>query len=164
MSSQASVDSFNELVAYHVALNDLFQRHQEALLLLDLPRSITLMEEYQTDLARHIAAEEAVILPVYGNRAGPVPGGTLEIFLAEHRKMAQTVEGFLADLHAMAPVPQEAIALLDKECTYKHLVNHHDTREENLLYRWMDRITTVEERKVLVRRFVQMNGPIPQAG
>lgn len=161
MSLESMVESFNELMSYHEGLFDLFERHQEALLLFDLPLAIRLLEEFQRDMARHIAAEEAVILPVYGNRAGPVPGGTLEIFLAEHRKMKQVIESLLDEARQLQPVPRPMIAFLDREFTFKHLMSHHDKREENLLYRWMDRITTPDERRVLIRRFLEMNGPIP---
>lgn len=163
MSDEPLVESFNDLVRYHETLFDLFERHQEAALLLDLPGAIRLLEEFKREMARHIDAEEAVILPVYGNRAGPVPGGTLEIFLAEHRKMGQMIESLLDELRRMQPAPRDMIAFLDKEFTFKHLMNHHDKREENLLYRWMDRITTPDERRVLVRRFLEMNGPMPRS-
>lgn len=39
---------------------------------------------------------------------------------------------------------------------FKHLAEHHDFREKNILYPWLDRITTEEERSSLLK---QCRGP-----
>lgn len=158
MSSEPVFTSFNELAACHEVLTDLFVRHQEAVLALDLPRARVLLERFREAFVRHVEAEETIILPVYGGRVGPVPGGSVEIFEAEHRKMRQMLDSLTVDIERLAPVARDVLAFLDREFTFRHLVEHHDKREENLLYRWMDRITTSDERAVLIARFVERNG------
>jgi hypothetical protein len=39
---------------------------------------------------------------------------------------------------------------MDRQAMYKHLVEHHDRREQNVLYPQLDRITSPEERAVLL--------------
>ncbi|NDD28593.1 MAG: hemerythrin domain-containing protein [Proteobacteria bacterium] len=138
----------------------LLERHMEAVLLLDFSRASELLRHFGHEMRRHIEAEETVILPVFGDRAGPVPGCTSDVFLAEHRKMLSMIDDGLAVLSTKSPTPREALTYLDKAFTLKHLVEHHDRREENLLYPWMDRITTSGERGALLRRFIEMNGPL----
>ena len=43
------------------------------------------------------------------------------------------------------------IALLYAEAQFKHLLQHHDLREENLLYPTLDRVASEEERQELLR-------------
>jgi hemerythrin-like domain-containing protein len=102
-----------------------------------------------------VRAEEDLLLPVY-RRAGPIPGGAVELFTSEHRKMLEYVEQFkgtLARLQEQPPnLKREVIALLDVQATFKHLVEHHDLREQNILYPTLDRVTGEEERRELLAR------------
>jgi hypothetical protein len=42
------------------------------------------------------------------------------------------------------------IKLFDEEATFKHVVEHHDLREQNILYPTLDRVTTEVERQELL--------------
>lgn len=152
------VDSFTQLLAVHETLDQLFDRHMEALLLLELSRASYLLHRYETELVAHIEAEERVILPVYGARTGAIPGGSVEIFKAEHQKIRSMLAGFTESIKTLEAQPRDVLGLLDKEFTFKHLMDHHDRREANLLYLSMDRITSEEERRDLLRR---MERPAP---
>ena len=44
------------------------------------------------------------------------------------------------------------IELLDRERTFKHLVEHHDAREHDHLYPQLDRLTSAAERDELAER------------
>lgn len=160
MPRERLVETFEALISCHAALMRLFERHMEAVLLLDFRRASELLVHFRQALRRHIEAEETVILPVFGDRAGPVPGCTSDVFLAEHRKMLSMIDDGLDMLAPTSPTPREALSCLDKAFTLKHLLEHHDRREENLLYPWMDRITTGAERETLLRRFIEMNGSL----
>ena len=71
------------------------------------------------------------------------------------------MRGFLQEFHrAIVQMQTEEparfrraiIALMDRQFMYKHLVEHHDLREKNILYPWLDRITSDEERVRLIKK------------
>jgi hemerythrin-like domain-containing protein len=145
--------SFLQLLETHGQLDALFLSHQEALLSLDIDGATALLQEFEKGLRAHIRAEEELLLPVY-RRAGPIPGGAPELFTTEHRKMLEYVEGFketLRQLQNSSPtLKREIIALLDDQAQFKHLVEHHDLREHNILYPALDRVTDEGERRELL--------------
>jgi hemerythrin-like domain-containing protein len=80
-----------------------------------------------------------------------VPGGAVELFIAEHKK----IRGFLAEFRQALgelrkqkglALKHKAIELLDREGMYHGLLQHHHAREQNALYPWLDLLTSVEER------------------
>src|SRR5687767_1764932 len=89
----AGTPSFLSLVGTHEQLDALFLTHQEALLSLEIDRARALLEQFESGLRDHVRAEEELLLPVY-RRAGPIPGGAVELFTSEHRKMLEFVEQF----------------------------------------------------------------------
>lgn len=146
--------SFLLLVRVHEELNELFLAHQEALLEQDIARARERLQQYEHALLAHMLPEEEVLLPVYA-RAGAIPGGPQELFLGEHRKMREFLQRFQATLAELGSHPPDLrrrlIGLLDEQAMFKHLVEHHDLRERNILYPALDRVTTVEERRELLR-------------
>ncbi|MBI2087908.1 MAG: hemerythrin domain-containing protein [Deltaproteobacteria bacterium] len=149
--------SFLELLAVHEEADELFLRHQEALLSLDIQSAMSILGRYEGKLLAHMRDEEALLLPVYQARTKDVPGGPLELFLGEHRKMRGFIEEFHATLAQLcaqdgSTLKRSVIGLLDRQCMYKHLVEHHNLREKNILYPWLDRITSEEERAELLVR------------
>ncbi len=149
--------SFVDLLKLHVRLDAIFACHQEALLCSDIERASELLGSYEAKLLPHMRDEEELLLPVYQARAGIVPGGPVELFLGEHRKMRAFLAEFHERLRGMradqgSRLRRSIIALLDRQFMYKHLVEHHDLREKNILYPWLDRITTEEERSSLIKQ------------
>jgi hemerythrin-like domain-containing protein len=146
--------SFLLLLETHGGLDALFLRHQEALLTRDLFLARRLLEGYETELRAHMQFEEERLLPLY-RRAGPIPGGGAALFIAEHRKMLQFLERFhqmLHEMHDSSPrLGREILALLDAQCQFKHLVEHHDLREQNILYPALDRVAAERERRDLLQ-------------
>ncbi len=147
--------SFLALLRVHERLNELFQQHQEALLEQDIVRARERLVAYERELLAHMHLEEDILLPVYA-RAGAIPGGPIELFLGEHRKMREFLERFRAALAELEAYPTDRrrgiIRLFDEQTMFKHLVEHHDLREQNILYPTLDRITTEAERRELLRR------------
>jgi hemerythrin-like domain-containing protein len=147
------VASFLELTHVHAGLDAIFRAHQEALVRMQIDVARERLAEFEAAIRVHIRVEEALLLPVY-RRAGPIPGGAPELYLTEHRKMLEYLERFRETLSRLTPalpdLPREIIALLDHEALFKHLMEHHDLREHNLLYPTCDRVTGEEERRELL--------------
>lgn len=157
--------SFIELVELHQELDEIFLRHQEALLSFDISRAIEIFSLYEEKLLSHMRDEEEVFLPIYEARTEKIPGGPVELFLGEHKKMRGFVSEFHEALSRMraeegARLRRSIIALMDRQCMYKHLVEHHDHREKNILYPWLDRITSEDERASLLRQRRGLNEEI----
>ena len=147
--------SFLRLTKVHQWLDELFLAHRTALLSLDLAQAKLLLDRYETNLLAHMKDEEESLIPVYGARISDVPGGGVELFVAEHKK----IRGFLAEIR-QAPgelrsqkglaLKHKAIELLDREGMYHGLLQHHRAREQNALYPWLDLLTSIEEREKLL--------------
>ncbi len=143
------------LMELHHGLEELFLEHQEALLALDVDEALRRLAAYERVLLRHMADEEERFIPVYAARAGRIEGGPVELFLGEHRKMREFLASFAEDLEQMRPrrgteLRRAVLALFDRQAMYKHLVEHHDRREQNVLYPQLDRVTGEEERAALL--------------
>jgi len=147
--------SFRQLDKVHQWLDELFLAHRTALLSLDISQAKLLFDRYETNLLAHMKDEEESLIPIYGARISDVPGGAVELFIAEHKK----IRGFLAEFRQALrelrnqkglALKHKAIELLDREGMYKGLLQHHHAREQNALYPWLDLLTSVEERENLI--------------
>jgi hypothetical protein len=147
--------SFLQLTKVHQWLDEQFLAHRTALLSLDLSEARLLFERYESNLLSHMKDEEESLIPIYGGRISNVPGGAVELFIAEHRK----IRGFLAEFrqalgelrkHKGVALKHKALELLDREGFYTGLLQHHHAREQNALYPWLDLLTSVEERESLL--------------
>ncbi|CAN5857240.1 hypothetical protein BH23ACT11_BH23ACT11_04740 [soil metagenome] len=148
--------SFLSLLETHEWLDEYFLLHQEALLAGDLPLAFDLLKTVEEGQREHIRVEEELLLPVY-ERAGHVPGGRPEFYLNEHRKMLAILDGFMETVPSLiekgaANARREIVELFDQGYWFKLLHEHHDQREENILYPVLDRVTDEEERKELLRQ------------
>jgi len=145
--------SFLSLLDTHAAMKESFLLHQEALLSRDIPLALAKLIECERALQLHAQAEEELLFPIY-LRSPPVRGGAVELFVSEHRKMLRFLAQFRDELDAFRqPVPNLArriLGLLDMEASFKHLVEHHDLREANILYPTLDRVTSEEECRELL--------------
>ncbi|MBI4445304.1 MAG: hemerythrin domain-containing protein [Acidobacteria bacterium] len=149
-----SKTSFLALLRVHEALTELFLTHQEALLDADLDAAQQLLSQFRRRLLAHMTEEEQRLLPIFQERNANVPGGGVELFLAEHRRMRQMLDEIQEALKRIAEESglqrrRKIIALLDQEAMFKRLAEHHDEREKNILYPRLDQITTTEERALL---------------
>jgi hemerythrin-like domain-containing protein len=149
--------SFIKLGKVHEWLDGLFLAHQTALLSLDLSEARRCLDFYEANLLLHIKDEEELLIPTYGARASDIPGGAVEFFTGEHKKILS----FIAEFHKMLkPLRSQKklqlkhgiIQLLDREAMYKGLLQHHHAREHNVLYPWLDWLTTEVEREKLLEQ------------
>jgi hemerythrin-like domain-containing protein len=153
--SNQEATSFLSLLRLHEQLTELFLTHQEALLALDIDLALSRLQQFEQELRAHMQVEEEMLLPVYA-RAGQIPGGPIVFFTGEHRKMLEFLARFTETLQQLktkpANLPREIIKLFDVEAMFKHLMEHHDLREQNILYPTLDKVTTESEREELLSR------------
>jgi hemerythrin-like domain-containing protein len=153
----SDANSFIKLGKVHEWLDELFLAHQTALLSLDLSEAERCLDFYEANLLLHIKDEEELLIPTYGARASEIPGGAVEFFTGEHKK----IRGFVAEFHKMLKTMRHQkklklkhaiIQLLDREAMYKGLLQHHHAREHNALYPWLDWLTSEAERKKMLEQ------------
>lgn len=88
--------------------------------------------------------------------AGPVMGGDEELFRAEHRKIRVLLRHFVERIETVQRTPEnlrrQVLSLLDEQAVYKSLLLHHELREHNLLFPYLDRVTQEAERVELLRQ------------
>jgi hemerythrin-like domain-containing protein len=141
---------FSVLLGEHDELEQLFNKHQRALLARDLESAVATISTFESTLQRHIAYEDEVLLPLFAAKRAETEGATLPIFHAEHRKLretAATLAKSTAALYDSSDILGSILKLLDDESLFKGLFNHHALREKNLFFPRLDASTTEWERK-----------------
>lgn len=132
----------SDLLQDHDELDRLFLCHQEALLSKNLVEAAKWLDRFSHLLAVHLAREEDCLLPAFEALALKIPGGGPELFRAEHRKLAKLLDELRKRVEQLAGGPdldaRSVIELLDSEFTFKHLLQHHDSRERKVLYPVLD--------------------------
>jgi hemerythrin-like domain-containing protein len=155
-SGEAGLPTFIDLLELHQRLDDLFLAHQRALLRLDLDSAATALETYAGELLAHIRDEEALMIPLYQERAKIPLGGAVEIYLGEHEKLKRLLVLFAEEIdkiRTMADVERGVLFLIDSQYIFKRLLVHHDARERKMLYPLLDDVTSEGERAQLFARF-----------
>ncbi|HVO29186.1 MAG TPA: hemerythrin domain-containing protein [bacterium] len=141
-------NTFFSLEAYHHDLEDLFARHQAAVVEKHFAEAFTLLKHYRSALECHAQEEEQELFPILHAFAGVPPGGSVEQFKAEHKKLFElfdAVEKRFQEAAANAS-PAPLIALIEEEARYKGLYEHHVMREHNVLFPMLDRVLGDTER------------------
>ena len=147
--------SFISLLEIHEHLNEMLLLHQEALLALEVELAVARLEVFERELCAHIRVEEELLLPVYA-RAGRIQGGAIEFYTGEHKKILEFLARFKARLEELkegkTDLKRGVIELFDEQARFKQLLQHHDMREQNILYPTLDTVTGDEERRELLNR------------
>lgn len=150
---------FLDLDHVHEELGHVFLRHQEALIACQLSAAGELLDRFEERLRVHMRHEEEWLLPIYEarrDRKNPMKEVGADVYSLEHKRMLELLAKIRTCLRGLAasdkPAPRDIIALLDRECTFKHLVEHHNMREHNVLYAELDRLTSQEEQRELIGR------------
>lgn len=147
--------TFSSVLEEHSELEDLFAKHQRALLIKDVPAAVATLKTFENELCRHIAFEDQVLLPLYASKRAEVEGAALPIFHAEHRKLKEMASKLVRQTDALDGSPDllgSIIQLFDDEALFKSLFAHHGLREENLLFPALDACTTETEREKALRQ------------
>lgn len=124
----------------HRGLERLFRQFQEALIGLELELAGAFLEAYHSQLAGHMAAEEAGLLAAYSQLvAHPPRGGAPSLFFDEHRKLEDILDELNGRLHHALgnddrdEVRSIVLDLLERSFTFSGVTEHHHQREEKLL-------------------------------
>jgi regulator of cell morphogenesis and NO signaling len=145
--------SLSSLVSEHDELEELFDKHQRALLMRDIGAAFATITTFENTLKRHIRYEDDVLLPLYAAKKAETEGATLPIFHAEHRKLRETAANLAhttGALYDSSDLLGSILKLLDEEALFKGLFSHHTLREKNLLFPRLDAYTTELEREKLL--------------
>ncbi|MCZ7646156.1 MAG: hemerythrin domain-containing protein [Planctomycetota bacterium] len=149
---------FLELDLVHEKLEEDFQRHQEALVTHRYSDARSWLKKFKDGLRIHMRHEEQLLLPLYESRCGrmaKIKGFKTNVFVLEHSKIMEWLSRIQTGTRGLrigrAATPRAVISILDLECTFKHLIQHHNQREHNILYPALNRLTTKEERADLLR-------------
>lgn len=124
------------MMGLHDALAQWFFLHQQALLGRDFVKARAGLLRYRERLFEHMRDEETAVLPAYEAAGGNATDAPVRLFLGEHGKMRDFVDGFVRSVDALVEHPDDRalLELFDRQATYKNLVLHHDLRERNALY------------------------------
>lgn len=139
----AQLSSLTELNGHiHAWLDDLLLQHLEALTALDLTKANDLWQKFSDGLLKHAQAEDEFALPVY-ERLGKFPeGGHPSMFHAEHKGIERMLNSLTKRLKSFSPTElslrHKIVVNLDKYVLFRHLIEHHTLREQNIFYPILD--------------------------
>ena len=140
------------MMALHEDLAQRFFAHQRALLDRDFAAAARHLTGYREHLLLHMRDEEELVLPRYRDAGGDATDAPVRLFLGEHGKMRDFVADFERRVAALIAAPDDAalLELFDREATFKNLVLHHDLRERNALYPFVDANVSAGERRTIL--------------
>ena len=128
----------------HLELQELFARHQEALIQAQFEDAINCLEHYAVCLNAHIQLEERYLFPEF-SKIERKSRWDVSLYKKEHEKIKQLYQNILDDLQWLSRQEldksqqrRNIISLLDKEKTLKGLNEHHEDREEEALLKELD--------------------------
>ena len=128
----------------HQTLDEIFLRHQEAVLLARLDDAMVLFSSFKALHQVHMDFEDQVLLPKLEtlDNPGRWPGS---LYKSEHAKIQQLMDRVEYNLRPLRTarlqdqVSRRAIiAILDQEKTFKGVCEHHHEREEMALFPALD--------------------------
>jgi hemerythrin-like domain-containing protein len=144
---------FIELVRAHRAIDELFLRHQEALVERDLREADRLLFLLGDSLRRHLQDEEHHLVPAL-DESGEIAGATKEILLKEHERILSLLQDIETRVESLdlegEGAARRIVELLDQEGVLKRLIEHHEAREESLVFPALDERVSAPERERLV--------------
>ncbi len=143
----------------HQTLNEIFLRHQEAVLLTRLDDAMALFGSFKQLHQLHLDFEDQVLLPKLSTLDNP--GRWPEsLYKSEHAKIQQLVNRVENSLRPLrtARLQDRAsrraiIAILDQQKTFKGVCEHHQEREEMALLPALDEQADSEWRTGVITLF-----------
>lgn len=139
------------LLGEHDEFVDLVAEHQRALVRGEIALARECFARFRQRFERHAQLEDEVVFPLYAPLAGSIVGGGMELLDAEHSKLARMLDAHELELSRVrAPLaPALLVDWIEREQTLKHLLQHHDQRERNLVYPALDAALDPEARRRL---------------
>jgi len=142
-AAQDDCSGFAGLTArFHRQLGQLFQMHQEALLIDDLTLALNVFDLFAESLHKHLDVEGNILLPLHRALVTSARWPLL-IYEKEHDKllrMAERVRRELLDLSALHGRARRLAVLtaLDYQGSFKAVMEHHEQREEQAMLPELD--------------------------
>ncbi len=157
----SSLSSLKMVIARcHRQLSNLFFRHQEAILVDDLPRAIESLENFTEAHDLHKDFEDQQLIPQLAKLDDP-GGWPASLYGQEHDKieaLLSRLRTHLVRLNAQGLTGTERraalIELLDREKSFKGLCEHHQEREETGMLPALDKYTDVSWRTAIIESFM----------
>jgi hemerythrin-like domain-containing protein len=110
--------------------------------------------ELRKFLKYHLEAEHNILLPLYEKYVSPIPaGGAVEFFIHEHHKINRYMDEFYGRSVDTSADSLDLVHLFDEHYKFKHLLEHHHTREDTFLFRLLDHVLTEEKKKEALAHF-----------
>jgi regulator of cell morphogenesis and NO signaling len=107
----------------------------------DVAKAKVLYNDFFTGLKRHIIWEEEILFPVLEDKTGMRDTGPVAVMRMEHRR----IEDYLEKIHNK--ISANEIEDIDElENTLSGLLTEHNDKEENVLYPWIDREASEQEK------------------
>jgi hypothetical protein len=153
------VPSLADFQGEHARMQALFELYQCGLMSLDLREARNGLDGLEYALSVHMEVEDEVLMPIFEALGDHGPGAGPELFKAEHNKMCKLLAGFFDDLQdlqalerAGALTRREALLVIERGFTFKHLFEHHTAREDKAFYPQITAsLTPSEQRETRVR-------------
>ena len=131
MDATSAPSLFTTVQCFHHYLDELLHLHQEALLERDAQLALGFWQLHRQMLRLHIELEEAHLLPVL-ERAVASPAWAASVYRAEHTKILALGDNLATRLDELQNIGlgrRVLIGLLDKQRSYKNVLEHHEERE-----------------------------------
>jgi len=142
----------------HKKIFDLFVTHQKYLMHGEIDKASDTLLELKRFIEFHLEAEDNILLPLYKKHVSPVPaGGAVEFFIHEHNKINRYMDEFYRRSIDTSADSLDLVHLFDDYYKFKHLLDHHHTREDTFLFRLLDRILTEDKKKEVLAHFIFNN-------
>ena len=128
----------------HRDLQELFARHQEALLKAEFDNATLWLKHFITCQQSHMHIEERYLFPAF-EKIERKSKWDVSLYEKEHKKINQFCEKISEDINWLidqdlneSQLRRNIIAVLDKEKTLKGLNEHHEDREEEAMLKELD--------------------------
>ncbi|GBC85630.1 Iron-sulfur cluster repair protein YtfE [bacterium HR11] len=109
----------------------------------DLPRARRLFDEFRSGLERHIVWEEDILFPAFEARTGMHEAGPTVVMRMEHRQIRE----LLAEIARALEAGRTDTDALEQDLL--QVLGVHNSKEEGILYPWIDRELSDDERQAL---------------
>jgi hemerythrin-like domain-containing protein len=129
----------------HRDCDDLFAVAEESVANGKWPKAQAEFEAFRSEMERHLGMEEDVFFPAFDAKTG-MEGGPTHVMRSEHAQMRTLIDNM-----AQALAAKDGDAYLGVAETLMILMQQHNMKEEQMLYRMMDQALGSEAGTLLER-------------
>ena len=138
--------SISEFMTHdHRACDDLFAVAEESVAKGKWEKAGEQFTAFRKETERHLAMEEETLFPAFEEKSG-MAGGPTQVMRSEHEQMRKLIDDMAQKLAA-----KDGDGYLGQSETLMILMQQHNMKEEQILYRMMDQTFGSEATTVLGR-------------